>query len=184
MRIGLYGGAFDPIHIGHLRTIVHALAVGDLDEVWVVPAWEHAFGKNMAPFTERVAMCRDAVEDVFGPLGLAYVLDIESSYKTRYTVDLVEALKAEVPEVQLVLVIGQDNVDTMPQWHRWADLSKMVELLVVPDQGPMRSSKIRLAIENGDLESVRSWLSRRVYGRIEKSLVYGKKGVDFQPPIP
>ena len=181
MRIGLYGGAFNPIHLGHLKVITHALAVGNLDQVWVVPAWEHAFGKDMAPFDERLAMCKDAVSDVFGTcVTKAIALDLEAKYQTRYTVDLVERIKADFPMVdQLVLIIGQDNVADLPKWHRSQDLVAQVELLVVPDQGPIRSTKIRKVVEDGRLSFLHDWLPRKVMLRIEENGLYRKKGVDF-----
>ena len=97
------------------------------------------------------------------------------------------ALGVQVDSQWMVILVGVQLVataaDKLHQWHRWTALSNLVEILIVPDQGPMRSSKIREAIGNGDLDSVKDWLPRQVYAKLQKSSTYRKKDVDTRFPI-
>jgi nicotinate-nucleotide adenylyltransferase len=162
MKIGLYGGAFNPIHFGHLKVIEHALDVGKLDQLRVVPAWKHSFGKDMAPYEDRLWMVHLAVPYVHDRR--VVTSDAERTWDINYTVDLVERLRETEPNDQnqvpneWVLIIGPDIMENAHKWHRWDDLTKMVEILVVPEQGPERSTLIREAARAGERDKVRGFV--------------------------
>lgn len=176
MRIGIYGGAFNPIHVGHLKVITHALAVGNLDELWVLPAWKHSFGKDMLPFQHRMAMAREAVGGVFGHR--VQVKDYEKLFQTTYTVDLIENLRRMFPEHQFVLVVGPDILATASQWHRWDDLVQQVDLLEIPEQGTERSTKIREAIRSGRSQEIDGMLPTAVWRYIQGLDLYVTPSVE------
>lgn len=172
MRIGIYGGAFNPPHIGHLKVAAHALVMGNLDSVWLLPAFHHAFGKDMAPFDDRLEMVRRMVGTDPGTRVLNHAVGQphERDFGTTYTVDLIEKLQS--PFHELVLILGPDQLATTDKWHRWDDLKKMVEILVVPECGPERSTKVRAAIKAGDTATVEAMVPPAVRAWIMDKKLY------------
>ena len=148
MRIGIYGGAFNPVHNGHVKCMLAALEIGNLDEEWVVPTWNNAFGKEMAPFTTRIALLDEARPDN----DKIKIVALERTFQITYTVDLIERLVQTRPEVTWVLLVGPD-ID-LTKWHRWEDLKKQVEVVIIPEQGLDRSTLVRQAVKDGDWDTV------------------------------
>ena len=93
-----------------------------------------------------------------------------------YTVDLVENLLRDYPEDKFSLILGQDNLDVASKWHRWDDLTKMIEILAVPDQGPVRATVIRQALAEGRYEDVAGMVPSTVLRDIKDT------GTFFAPP--
>jgi nicotinate-nucleotide adenylyltransferase len=133
-RIAIFGGAFDPPHSGHQAACLYLLACGEVDTVWWVPSMVHAFGKQMAPFDERVAMCRLAIRP-FDPARVQ-VSTVEADLPPpQRTVDTVAHLAALHPGCQLRVAIGSDNLDELPRWKEIDRLRSLAPLLVVPRSG-------------------------------------------------
>ena len=135
VRVALYGGSFNPPHLSHQLACAVALATARpaVDEVWMVPTFEHSFGKQLEPFEDRHAMCLRASR-IFGERVKVSRIE-ETLGGSSYTVRTVEALHAQHPEHELTLLIGADLVDERPRWHRWAELEPMVSFLVVGRHG-------------------------------------------------
>ncbi len=132
MKIGIFGGSFDPPHLSHLSVCAFALSLTDIDEVWVVPVFEHAFGKSMASFEHRARMCELAFRD----LRRTRVSDIERRIGgTSYTVRTLERVAAERPEASLALITGADAVRDRRSWHRFDRVTQLAELVVFGRQG-------------------------------------------------
>lgn len=179
MRVGIYGGAFNPPHVGHLKAMIHAMAMGNLDCIRVVPSWKHAFGKDMVDFDDRFNMVSKMVK----PYKKIKVSDYERAYRNTYTIDMIENVKkrgesasyligTRAPDVTYVLIIGQDNLDVAHKWHRWDDLTKLVEILVVPDCGPERSTLVREAYAAKDDVAVNKMVPPIVRDYIKKKKLY------------
>lgn len=120
-RIGLLGGTFDPIHVGHLALAHAARTALQLDEVRFVPtgqSWQK--GGSGAPAAARLDMVRLAIEGTPG-----FVVDDRETRRPgpSYTVDTLVELRAEVgPEPALVLVLGSDQLRNLATWHRYDEL--------------------------------------------------------------
>lgn len=131
--VGLFGGMFDPPHLGHL-SVVRAAPRGLGLEVLVVTVAarpRHRAEPTTAPEL-RLAMARAAFEGE----DRTVVSDLELAREgPTYTVDTVEALLAEDPDVAVVLVLGADAAAHLAGWHRAADLAGLVEVAVVPRPG-------------------------------------------------
>lgn len=132
-RIGIFGGAFDPIHRGHLSLIDSMMASGVLDEMALVPTFAPPHRETARHgFDDRVAMARLAVEsrpDV-------RVLTVEADLpEPSYTVRTLEYLKAEDPSRTLFLCLGYDSLATFHRWHRYGDILGMCTLLVASRPG-------------------------------------------------
>jgi nicotinate-nucleotide adenylyltransferase len=121
VRVGIYGGSFDPIHRAHLAVAEAARIGRDLDRVAFVPAASppHKQGGCAASFEDRLAMVRLALE---GRPGLE-VCDLEGRREgPSYTIDTVEALRRERPGDRFELLVGADMLADLPSWHRAREL--------------------------------------------------------------
>jgi nicotinate-nucleotide adenylyltransferase len=131
--VGLFGGSFNPPHVAHQLVALYVLETV-VDEVWFVPTFSHPFGKNLAPYDHRVAMCELAAS----PLGArAQVSRAEQELAQRAdfvasrTLDLVEHLIAKHPDAQFRLVVGADILGERDKWYRWDDVTARAPLVVL-----------------------------------------------------
>ena len=117
MDVGLFGGSFNPPHVGHAMVVSWLLWTEQVEEVWLMPAFEHPFDKQMIPFSERVQACK-ALADLFP--GRVKVTEVESTLpRPSYTFNSLEALATAHPEHRFRLVVGSDILDQVHAWHRW-----------------------------------------------------------------
>lgn len=135
MRIGVYGGSFDPPHRAHSAAVLWALETGEVDCVVMAPSARHPFGKEAAaPFEDRLAMCRLAARP-FGPERVE-VTDIEARRDgPSYTVDTLRQLAAERPGASLRLVVGSDVAAELDGWRAAEEVRRLAPLLEVPRSG-------------------------------------------------
>ena len=158
-RVGLYGGSFDPPHVCHVLVATWALCRGELDALWVIPTFEHPFGKKMAPFQSRCDMIAAAL-DHLGPTVRVDPVE-EGLGGTSYTIRTVEALQRTHPEHRFSWICGADAWATRESWREWERLSGMLDWLVIgrdgtpdttgsPAQLPdVSSSDVRKALMDG-----------------------------------
>jgi nicotinate-nucleotide adenylyltransferase len=133
-KIGIYGGTFDPIHHGHLILAREALETLGLAKVIFVPARvspqkQHAPG---ASAEIRLSMLQAGVagESHFG------VDDCELRRPPpSYTIDTIEQIQQREGECDLYCFVGEDNVPSLPSWHRFNDLNKMVRFVILDRSG-------------------------------------------------
>lgn len=136
MRIGLLGGTFDPIHLGHLAAAATAAECAGLDEVLLVPAGRPPHrGEAIASVEDRLAMCRLAVAELPG----LSVWDWEARRSgPSYTVDTLEAFHDQRPADQPVLILGWDAARDLPRWRRPEDVLALADLVIVGRPGMSR----------------------------------------------
>ena len=135
MNIGVLGGTFDPIHVGHLLVAEEARARLNLTETLFVPAGQPWLKTNNAisPAEHRVEMVRLAIADK--PYFKLSTMEIERAGPT-YTVDTIAELQAQLGAGdELFFILGWDNLIQLPQWREPSRLIKMCRLLVVPRVG-------------------------------------------------
>lgn len=186
-RIAIFGGSFNPPHLGHEMAMLYVLATADVDELLMMPCYRHPFEKQLVPFEHRLAMCERAIE----PLGrrvavsdLEYRLGGESR-----TLTTVKALLSERPGVRVAVVIGSDLVTERERWYGWSELSALAEFVVVgragtgpgfagrtgDDAPPLHipnisSSEVRDRLARG--QSVATWVPARVLDYIASHGLY------------
>ena len=133
MRIGLFGGTFDPAHAAHRAACLLALHRLSLDRVWwlVTPGNPLKDTKGLAPLAERLAAAR----------ALAHhpridVTDIEAALGTPYTYETVSYLRRRCPGVHFVWIMGADNLRSFHRWQRWRGIAQLVPIAIVDRLGP------------------------------------------------
>ena len=133
MRIGLFGGTFDPPHLAHLGATLLAMKRLKLDRVWwlVTPGNPLKNTKNLAPLSQRIAASRAITHhpriDITG---------IEAVIKTKFTYDTISWLIARFPRVRFVWIMGADNLRHFHRWQKWREIAKLVPIVVVDRLGP------------------------------------------------
>ena len=133
-NIAIFGGKFDPPHLGHQLSIFLALEKYGFGEVWIIPSFSHPFGFHPGDFDSRLEMCRIMAE----PFGQkAKVLDIERNLglETVYTVNLIEHLIKNFPENDFSLLIGSDNWKVRDKWKDFGRIEEMCRKIVVIGRG-------------------------------------------------
>ena len=145
-RLGIMGGTFDPIHIGHLACAEQAREAFGLDGVLFVPAGNPVFKKDRAvtPAGMRLAMCRLAVAS--NPAFDVSAVEVERGGDT-YTVDTLRQLRAHYPgNVELFFITGADAVYHILQWRESAAIADLARLIAVTRPGYALSEERRALI--------------------------------------
>lgn len=134
-RIGVFGGTFDPPHIGHLVTAIDVRAALELDVVLMVVAnepWQKVGSRDISPADARLQMVRAAVHDEPG----VEASDIELRRGgPSYTADTLAALHGEEPDAELVLVVGSDAAAGLDTWERADEVAASCRIVVVERPG-------------------------------------------------
>lgn len=136
-RIGVFGGTFDPPHVGHLVTAVNVRHALRLDRVLLVVAnepWQKLASRSITPARDRFAMVEAAVGDVAGLEACA--LEIERGGHS-FTADTLGELAALHPGADLVLVLGADAAAGLPTWERVDEVRARASLAVVDRPGAL-----------------------------------------------
>jgi nicotinate-nucleotide adenylyltransferase len=140
MRIGIFGGTFDPIHVGHLVAAVnvrHALALDRLLLVVANQPWQKEGLRSITPAEDRFAMVEAAVGDVPGLEASRIEIDRGG---VSYTADTVEAFASENVAASLFTVVGADVADALDSWERVELIARLSTLVVVNRPGSTRTA--------------------------------------------
>jgi nicotinate-nucleotide adenylyltransferase len=137
-RVGLLGGSFNPPHLAHVLAALAVYATESLDHLWVIPTASHAFGKDLAPFDDRVRMAHLAFRHFAG--GVA-VLDLEARLpKPSYTVNLLRVLHCLRPGIRPVWIAGSDILADLPRWREPDEVQRLARIVVLPRAGHLPAS--------------------------------------------
>jgi nicotinate-nucleotide adenylyltransferase len=134
MRIGLYGGSFDPVHLGHLLVAQAAREEMRLDRIFFIPAAQSPFKphRTLSPDGFRLQMLRRALA------GMNYC-EVDTQELERggvsYTIDTVRAYAERMKGAEFYYLIGADHVAQLPKWRDARELAERVTFLVIPRPG-------------------------------------------------
>jgi nicotinate-nucleotide adenylyltransferase len=133
MRIGLFGGTFDPPHAAHRAACLLAMRRIGLDRVWwlVTPGNPLKDTRGLAPLSERVAAARKLAQHA-----RIDVTDLEADLGITYTFAILTYLVRRCPGVRFVWIMGADNLRSFHRWQRWCDIARLVPIAVVDRLGP------------------------------------------------
>jgi nicotinate-nucleotide adenylyltransferase len=182
VRFGILGGSFDPPHLGHVLLASYALASCELDELLVVPVYQHALGKDLSvPFEHRLRMC----ELAFADLRRLTVSPLERELGgTSRTLRLIEALERQHGDASFRLVLGADILHEVARWQAFDEIQRRAPLFVagragtahddVDERTPVlpnvSSTELRALLSRG--EDPGPWLPRRVHEYVRQHGLY------------
>lgn len=132
LRVGIFGGSFNPPHMAHILVVAWALGTGEVDEVWAIPTGGHPFGKKLAPFEDRLEMTRRALS-CFG--AKVRVLDVEREPRVHFSIETLRGLIERHPDCRWRWVMGSDTLLDAPRWLEYDRLMELAPPLVVPRSG-------------------------------------------------
>jgi nicotinate-nucleotide adenylyltransferase len=127
-KVGLYGGTFDPFHLGHLALAINLKERLQLDEVWLIPANLNPLRSTTAvSFEHRLAMAEEVAALIPG----FCTCGIEGERPPpSYTIDTVLELKKRHPDCAFTLLLGDDASETLPHWHRIEELLALIPIVI------------------------------------------------------
>ena len=178
MRIGIFGGSFNPIHSGHIGVALRAAAEHSLDKVLVVPAARNPFkgdsGLNALRWTLVEYACAGH------PLLEPCDIELRRGGKS-YTIDTVREVKHRYPDAELFFIIGEDNAAETARWKDADELARLVRFVTFP-RTPESSSEVRRRLADG--EAVRDLVPPVVADFVEaKGVVFDFGGVISLSPF-
>ncbi len=197
MKIGIFGGSFDPIHIGHAIIAQHIISSGAVDRLWfmVSPVNPLKAGREQhVADTDRLRM----VEMVSRPMEGVETSAFEFTMpRPSYTIDTLNALQAKFPDDEFYLVTGGDNWQIFNKWRNSEEILAKYHLLIYPRLGyeviipddlkdrvtlveapiiELSSTEVRERLANG--QSVRYYVPDEVLGYIERHHLYTNRNIE------
>ena len=133
-RIGIFGGSFNPIHVGHVALAKAAREACGLDEVWLMVSPQNPLKRDIALLDDqkRLEMAQKALEGVEGVKVSDYEMHLP---KPSYTWHTLQALAKDYPDYRFTLLIGGDNWAHFQRWYHWEDIQRMCNIAVYPREG-------------------------------------------------
>ena len=131
-RIGLYGGSFDPIHLGHLKTARYVLEHMALDYMYLLPNASPPHKSSLKlPYATRVEMIAAALRDFNDPRFQISYIEQDPSLK-HYTVNTLQLFHQEHPETEVFFIMGMDSFLTLDTWRSYERLIELANIVILP----------------------------------------------------
>ncbi|MBI3440124.1 MAG: nicotinate (nicotinamide) nucleotide adenylyltransferase [Proteobacteria bacterium] len=130
MRIGLFGGSFDPAHEGHQHVAETALKRMQLDRVWWMVSPQNPLKPQSSSFAKRMRSAQKAARG-----SKMIVTDIEKRLRCGYTFETLRELKRLYPGLDFFLVMGADNLANFRKWKNWREVAEAIPVVIVPRPG-------------------------------------------------
>lgn len=197
MKIGIFGGSFDPIHIGHAIIAQHIISSGAVDRLWfmVSPVNPLKAGKErQVADTDRLRMVEMVTRPMEGMETSAFEFTMP---RPSYTIDTLNALQAKFPDDEFYLVTGGDNWLIFNKWRNSEEILAKYHLIIYPRLGyevnipedlkdrvtlveapiiELSSTEVRERLANG--QSVRYYVPDEVLGYIERHHLYTNRNIE------
>jgi nicotinate-nucleotide adenylyltransferase len=135
IRTGIYGGSFNPIHKGHIALARQMLDKGLMDEVWFVVSPQNPLKQSnpdLLADEKRLEMARLALKNEPGMVAQDFEFHLP---KPSYTWNTLQAMSAQYPDRQFILIIGADNWNLFPRWYHHQDILDHYSLVIYPREG-------------------------------------------------
>jgi nicotinate-nucleotide adenylyltransferase len=133
-RFAIFGGTFDPIHIGHMRGLVEVREIIDFEKIFLVPAGvpPHKNHLKRSPPEDRLKMARLAAKDL--GTGIVSTFEIESK-EPSFTFNTLSHFSSALENMSPTLIIGSDSLLEINTWHRYEDVLSQAHLAILPRPG-------------------------------------------------
>ncbi|HVF69951.1 MAG TPA: nicotinate (nicotinamide) nucleotide adenylyltransferase [Xanthomonadales bacterium] len=136
MKIGILGGSFDPPHIGHLLIAEQVREVLSLDRIWLLPNFNHAFGKVQTNAEYRLQMAKFLENE--------YIKSSDHEIKkkgTSYTIDSLKDFKIQYPGDQIFWILGSDQLESFHNYKDWREIVKKHSMIIFPRESVISELK-------------------------------------------
>ncbi|MEZ4270680.1 MAG: nicotinate (nicotinamide) nucleotide adenylyltransferase [Myxococcota bacterium] len=166
----IYGGSFNPPHMGHQMALLYLLEGLGADTIWLLPTDKHPFGKNLTHFDHRCAMCKLLAK----PFGERVVVqNLEKTVGDGHTITIVEHLQKQYPSRRFALAVGADILKETHAWHRWQDIVERVLIVVLGREGYKELEQTPLTLPAISSSEVRQRIlaSRSLAGLVPKTII-------------
>ena len=169
MNITLFGGSFNPPHIGHQLVMTQTFElIPHLKEIWLLPDYQHSFPSktSLTPFKHRLAMTKMLENHKIKTQ--TCVIDQKM---TGNTIEHITFLKKKYPQHQFSFLMGSDNLATFTQWPQWQQLLKTMPFYIYPRVGfPLKSLKKNMHPLEHPLQIITNISSTMVRNRLKTNL--------------
>jgi nicotinate-nucleotide adenylyltransferase len=148
MKVALFGGSFDPPHLGHQAIASNLLEKQLVDEVWFIPLKQHPFGKIVGPDQQRLAMLELMIAASPWKSSLKIKTYELEKDKPSYSLETLQYFRSQQPENTFSWVIGSDNLQGFHKWYLYRELVASFSVFVYPREGsplePLYDSMVAL----------------------------------------
>jgi nicotinate-nucleotide adenylyltransferase len=181
-RVAVFGGSFNPPHVGHVLACALLLSVEPIERVLVVPTFRHPFAKSLEPFDDRLRMCEIAMGWI--PRVEISAIESEIGGESR-TLHTLERLAERHPDWRLRLVIGADILAEAPRWYGFDVIEKLAPPIVLGRAGvespgapppllpDVSSTQVRALIARGAWDELAHLVPRAVLEHVRVQRLYG-----------
>ena len=134
MKIGVYSGSFNPVHVGHIALVDYIIAQGIVDEIWLIRSPQNPLKSSATLLSDnhREAMLELAI---VGHEGLKINTIEDHLPKPNYSVNTLRALQNQYPDDEFHLIIGADNWEIFDRWREWTEIVSKFHLIIYPRPG-------------------------------------------------
>lgn len=176
-RIGLFGGSFDPPHLGHLTLAIELKEKGELDEVWVVPAHQSPFRvQSGASAGHRLRMAKLAFEEI--PGFKVWEGEIQRP-PPSYTYETVQEILNRFPHNRYFLLLGEDAYKSFEMWKKVEEIQKGVEILVGARSLQVADKERAAVLPTRYIDISATWVRERLKKRLYCGHLLPPKVLDY-----
>ena len=143
MKIGIYGGSFNPVHFGHVGLAKWVIENTDLDELWLLVSPNNPLksADSLASEAERLEAVREAIKDIPSLVASDFEFSLT---RPSYTANTLRTLQKAYPEHEFTLVIGEDNLAIFNQWREYEYILENFRIFVYPRHSQIENQKSQI----------------------------------------
>lgn len=181
-KTGIFGGAFNPIHNGHVNLAREAIEQLKLRKLLIIPTYESPHkATKLLPFDTRMEMCRLAFEGISDKCEIT-VSDIERKMGgVSYTINTIRELAKQCPEAQFYLLIGGDMLFSFREWYKYESILKESKVCAVARGGDSFTDMLEFAAEMGRVKVLPTSIVDVSSTEIREKLAAGKDISELVP---
>ncbi len=173
MKIILFGGAFNPPHLGHLIVIQQALELIEADQLWLLPDNIGSFGKDLAPTHHRIEMSKLLIEEL--PDSCKQFVKLNTTLidekLSENTFEYMNVLRKKYPQHHFSFLMGSDNLKKFKKWHKWNHLLDEMTFYIYPRNGYSQKDILKnMILLESNTQVITNFSSTIMRKRVEQKL--------------